>query len=454
MTQELVIVVLAAGRGKRMQSNRPKVCHLLAGKPMLQRVIETAKGLRPKKIYVIYRDPNVQKLCHDSSLHWIMQAEPLGTAHAVACIKPYVTPTDRLLVLFGDVPLITLKTLRHLLEVTQPLGLGLVVAQLPNPFGFGRIIRDETNRVQAIVEEKDATETQQAIKEIFSGIITMSAECFFNWWPKIKKANKQQEYYLTDSVALAREMHTAIDTIEASDSGEIFGINTRSQLATAERWYQRQQVHYWMEQGVSFLDPARVDLRGEIKIGQDTVIDVDVVLEDTIIGARSQVGPFTCIYRSILADNVLVRSHTVIEGAQVAAGCQIGPYARIRPETVLESEVRVGNFVEIKKTHIGAHTKVNHLSYLGDALIGQHVNVGAGVITVNYDGIKKQQTIIEDHAFIGCDSQLIAPVHIGANAFIGAGSTITKPAPANTLVLSRSKQKSVPHWRRPVKPTA
>jgi len=450
---DVVVVVLAAGRGSRMHSSSPKVCHQVAGKSMLQRVIEVAQTLAPRKIVVIYNDPQIKQMFVHLSVDWITQSEPLGTAHALARVAPHVKQTDRLLVLYGDVPLVTTTTLNLLLTQTVSSALGLVVAQLPDPKGLGRVIRDSNHQVQAIVEEKDATQAQRAITEIFSGIMVVSAQDFFHWWPTIQPANQQGEYYLTDVVALARADHSLISTVEVTDTKEILGVNTRSQLAVVERLYQQKLVAEWMAKGVTFLDPQRVDLRGDIAIGPDTIIDVDVILDNTIIGARSVIGPFSCIRHSCLADDVQIHSHTVIEGAQVAAGCRIGPYARVRPETVLATEVRIGNFVEIKKSHIGSHSKISHLSYVGDAIVGQNVNIGAGVITVNYDGINKHQTIIEDEAFIGCGSQLVAPVCIGTKAFVGAGSTITKSAPADQLVLSRSKQKVVSHWRRPSKLT-
>jgi len=448
------VVILAAGQGKRMKSSLPKVLHCLAGIPLIEHVLKTAARVSTKPPILIYghEGERLQQAVANYNLTWVEQAEQLGTGHAMLQAMPFVSSEDHVLILCGDVPLISEKTLQRLIETTSKDQVGLITANLSQPFGYGRIIRDAQNRVTNIVEEKDASETERAIKEINTSIYLIPCGKLKAWLPKIKNHNGQQEYYLTDIIPLALKEGVVIHTIQPECEEEILGVNDKIQLANLERFYQAKMVKSLMLQGVTFYDPARVDIRGDITIGRDVTIDVNVILEGkVIIGDGCCIGPYCLLKNSTLGEEVEIKSHSIVDGAIIGTRSRIGPFARLRPETELAEDVHIGNFVEVKKTKIAKGSKANHLTYLGDCEIGQDVNVGAGVITCNYDGVNKHKTFIADDAFIGSGTQLVAPVGIGAGATIGAGSTITKDAPAHQLTLSRAPQQTVENWQRPQK---
>lgn len=454
----LEIIILAAGEGTRMKSKLPKVLHPIAGKPMLARIIETALILNPNKIHIVCgaHTERIQKELVpwvSTPLQWVFQEKPLGTGHAVQCALTAVNPESQVLVLFGDVPLITSSTLIHLRNATADHQLGLLLINMPDPFGFGRVLRDDAGNILSIIEEKDTNETQKNITEIFSGILLSTATALQNWLKEVRCENAQGEYYLTDIVGMAAQEGYFVASIHAPHLFEVQGVNNRIQLAALERIYQENLAHHLLLEGVQIMDPHRVDIRGgEFSCGKDTIIDVNVVFEGrNKVGNNCYIGPGCIIKDSIIADNVIIQAYSVIDGAQIDSDSEVGPYARLRPGTSLKENVKVGNFVEVKKTVIGSHSKANHLSYLGDSIIGENVNIGAGTITCNYDGVNKFQTIIEDGAFIGSDTQLVAPVRVGKNATIGAGATIRKDAPAEQLTLNVVKQKSLAGWKRPKK---
>lgn len=450
----LQVVILAAGRGKRMHSSLPKVLHLLAGKPLLEHVIDTAAAVSSTPPIIIYghQGETLQKNLAHKNPRWVLQTDQLGTGHAVMQALPDIQEQDQVLILCGDVPLISTVTLKNLIETTPSNSVGMITAKLQNPFGYGRIKRDHQGHIIGIVEEKDATQEERAIREINTGIYFVSAKHLKQWLPSLKNQNTQQEYYLTDIIPLALHDHIAIHAVHPSRTDEIMGVNDRVQLAYLERSYQLFAAEKLMRQGVTLRDPARLDIRGEIEIGRDVTIDVNVIFEgNVVIGDQCTIGPNTILRNTTLGDHVDVRANSVLDGATVADHCTIGPFARLRPEARLAESVHIGNFCEIKKSFIGQGSKVNHLTYIGDAEIGREVNVGAGTITCNYDGVNKHKTIIGDHVFIGSCTQLVAPVIVGEGATIGAGSTITRDAPPNQLTLSRSPQLSVATWQRPKK---
>lgn len=450
----LKVVILAAGQGKRMYSSLPKVLHPLAGKPMLQWVIEAAQALEPEAIYIVYghEGEQIRTFFQAAPVRWIYQTAQLGTGHAVSQVLPYLNPEDEVIILCGDVPLISAQTLKQLIQQLTQTTLSLVIAKLNNPTGLGRIIRGERAEILGIVEEKDATEQQRNINEIYAGILATSAANLLRWLPRLSNANAQQEYYLTEIVDFAVKDHCSIRGIFAKTPEEIQGVNTRTQLIQLERYYQQQQAERLLNAGVSVLDPARFDLRGELTVGQDVIIDVNVIIEGQVsIGSHCYIGSNTLLKNVQIADHVKVLANCVLEDTVIANGCTIGPFARLRPGSQLAEGAKIGNFVEIKQAIIGFQSKVSHLSYIGDATLGMHVNIGAGTITCNYDGANKHHTDIGDHAFIGSDTQLVAPVKIGDWATIGAGSTITKDVPPEQLSLSRVKQQIIPGWQRPVK---
>jgi len=451
----LSIIILAAGKGKRMRTDLPKVLHTLAGCTLLERVVRTAESLNPDTIYVVYGNGGHLVRSEMAHLHveWVEQPEALGTGHAVSQVLPFLKKAakenQQVLILYGDVPLISKDTLQRLLQNTPENALGLVVTELDNPTGFGRIIRDEIGNIAAIVEQKDATPEQQALHEINTGIMTTSAAHLQVWLPRLKSHNAQSEYYLTDIVAMAVADGYSVGGVLAHSQEEVRGVNNLLELAQLERIYQRQKAEELMREGVTLLDPNRFDVRGDITIAPDVIIDVNVILEGTVsIGAHTSIGPNTVLRNVKVGENVKIESNCVIENSVLDSGCTVGPFARIRPGTHIGKGARVGNFVEIKNTQLGEGSKAPHLSYLGDAIIGKNVNMGAGTITVNYDGVNKHQTIIEDEAFVGCDSQLIAPVTVGKGAYIGAGSTITTNPPANQLTVARAKQRSIEGWKK------
>lgn len=453
---KLHVMILAAGKGQRMMSDLPKVLHPIGGKPMLEHVIETAQQLNPQAIDVVYGNGGnkVAEILQHLPVHWVEQQQLLGTGHAVMQALPQCQDDERVLILYGDVPLITAKSLQLLLEKTPNDGLGLIVAELADATGFGRIIRNQQGHITAIIEHRDATESQRAIKEINTGIITTTARNLKKWLPQLKNANAQKEYYLTDIIALAASENLSISGATAFSSEEIQGVNDRCQLAALERHYQRRIAKELMYSGVGIADPERIDIRGEVSIAPDVFLDINVILEGhVVIGKNSRIGPNVMLKNVEIGDNVEILAHSVIEGAVIDDNCQIGPFARVRPDTVIAAGVKLGNFVEVKKTFLGRESKAHHFGYLGDAIIGSHVNIGAGTITCNYDGKNKYQTQIADNAFVGANSTLVAPVSIGKNATIGAGSTITHDAPPDTLTLARARQATIKGWRRTTKKT-
>ena len=454
----LSIIILAAGQGTRMRSALPKVLHRLAGKPLLEHVIDAAETLGAGQIQVVYGHGGelVRQQLAARQVSWVEQAQQLGTGHAVAQALPAIADSDQVLVLYGDVPLIDADTLRRLLAVTVNDCLGLLTAELNDPTGYGRIMRDgpreKAGRVIGIVEQKDARPEQLALREINTGFMAASAGALKRWVGALGNDNAQGEYYLTDVIAQAAAEGVTISTVTPAVLSEIMGVNTLAQLAELERVYQGRQAQQLMQAGVTLRDPARFDLRGRLEHGQDVVIDVNVVLEGELkIGSRVSIGPGCVIRNAVIGDDTIIQAHCVIDDATIGVNARIGPFARIRPETRLANDVHVGNFVEVKKSDIGVGSKVNHLSYIGDTTIGARVNVGAGTITCNYDGANKHRTIIEDDVFIGSDTQLVAPVTVGAGATLGAGTTLTRNAPPGELTISRAKQETRAGWKRPVK---
>jgi len=449
------VVILAAGQGTRMRSAHPKVLHTLAGKPLLQHVIATARIIAPdQEPIVIYghQGQRLQTNLADQPVQWIEQKEQLGTGHALLQALPSIKDDERILVLYGDVPLISVQTLKTLIEKTPAKALGMLTAQLADPTGYGRIKRKQ-KRVIGIIEEKDATAKERAITEINPGIYLMPAKKLKKWLPALKNKNSQKEYYLTDVIAKAVQEKMPIHTFQPQALEEVLGVNDRVQLAQLERFYQRQLAEKFMREGVTIADPARFDVRGEVIIGRDVSIDVNVILEGrVVIGDHCVIGPHVMLRNAELDSHVEIKAHSVIDGAEIAAESVIGPFARLRPGTVLAERVHIGNFVEVKNTFIDAGSKANHLSYLGDSEIGKRVNIGAGTITCNYDGVNKHKTIIEDDVHIGSDTQLVAPVTIHKGATIGAGSTVVKDASANQLTLTHElKQRTMSNWQRPPK---
>jgi bifunctional UDP-N-acetylglucosamine pyrophosphorylase / glucosamine-1-phosphate N-acetyltransferase len=450
----LCIVILAAGQGTRMHSDKPKVLHRLAGKPLLAHVYHTAMLLPHRDIYIVYGygGDQVTNSLQDLKVSWVNQEEQLGTGHAVQQVLPDVPDVDHVLILYGDVPLITEESLATLVEAASDTGFSLLTTYLDDPKGYGRIIRDEKENIIGIVEEKDATETQRRISEVNTGFMVVKADVLKKWVNSLNNENKQNEYYLTDIVEKAVNDNVRIVPVLAESAIEVKGINTRSQLSEAERYFQLVQAHHLMHNGVGMMDPSRFDLRGDLEVGRDNEIDINVVIEGRVkLGNNVTIGANCYLKDTIIADNVCVLPNTMIDNAVVGNGCRIGPFARIRPDTTLDEDVHVGNFVELKKTDIGKGSKVNHLTYLGDSHIGSGTNIGAGTITCNYDGAYKHQTVIGDDVFVGSDVQLIAPVKVNDGATIAAGTTVTRDIAENELAISRTNQKSITKWKRPVK---
>ena len=430
------IVILAAGQGKRMHSDRPKVLHPLAGKPMLGHVLDTARKLAADRICVVYGHggEGVREALAAGDLTWARQAPQLGTGHAVLQALPHLDPDVPTLVLYGDVPLIRMETLDQLMKVSDRGTLALLTVHLDNPRGYGRIVR-AGGRIVRIVEEKDADDAEREIGEVNTGILVAPTAALARWLPGLGNRNAQGEYYLTDIVALAVAEGMAIEAVQPGATWEVEGVNSKAQLAALERIHQRNVANALMERGVGLADPARIDVRGELVCGRDVFIDVNCVFEGRVeLGDGATIGP-----------------NCVIQDAVVGPRCVIGPFARLRPGTVLGDDVHVGNFVEVKNSTIADHSKANHLAYIGDATVGSRVNVGAGTITCNYDGANKFRTVIEDDVFIGSDTQLVAPVTVRRGATLGAGTTLTRDAPPEQLTISRTRQTTVPGWTRPVK---
>jgi bifunctional UDP-N-acetylglucosamine pyrophosphorylase/glucosamine-1-phosphate N-acetyltransferase len=445
----LEILVLAAGQGKRMRSQLPKVLHPLAGRPLLAHVLDTARALSPRRIHVVHGHGAelVKEAFRDSPVEWVLQAEQLGTAHAVLQAMPRVGADADVIILYGDVPLVRAATLRRLLEAAGD-GLAVLTADLDDPLAYGRVIRDASGRVKRIVELRDANDAERAIREINAGFYALSARRLGAWLKKIDNRNAQKEYYLTDLVSLAVADSVPVTAVKAEHAWEAAGVNSKRELADLERQYQRLRAEELLEAGVSLADPARLDVRGRLECGRDVSIDVNCVFEGEVRLADGVRVGANCVLRDIsigAQTEVLPFSH--LESSTVGARCRIGPFARLRPGADLAEDVHVGNFVEVKASRLGAGTKANHLSYIGDSEVGARVNIGAGTITCNYDGASKNRTIIEDDCFIGSDATLVAPVRIARGSYIGAGSTIHQDTPAGQLTIARARQVSVPGWK-------
>jgi len=451
---KLGVVILAAGQGTRMKSSLPKVLHSLAEKPLLGHVIDTARETGAARIAVVYGHGGEQVPDSFSApdLVWVKQAEQLGTGHAVEQALPAMETMDRVLILYGDVPLIGIATLQALLEAGKESPLALLTVTLDDPTGYGRIVRDDSANIRCIVEQKDASEEELALCEINTGIMLVDGSKLRSWIARLESNNAQGEFYLTDIVAMVVAEGSKVQSAQPADAFEVVGVNDKVQLAQLERHLQQTRSEALMRNGVTLRDPSRFDLRGTLVVGRDVELDINVLIAgNVVLGDNVKVGANTVIRDSKIGNGVQVFENCVMENAVVGDGSRIGPFARLRPDAELSANVHVGNFVEIKKTRVDEGSKINHLSYIGDCTIGKAVNVGAGTITCNYDGVNKYRTVIEDKAFIGSDTQLVAPVKVGAGATVGAGSTITKDVPPDSLALSRTKQIGRVGWKRPQK---
>lgn len=448
----LNVVILAAGKGTRMYSAKPKVLHALAGRPLLQHVLDCATSLQPQKVCVVYGHggETVPLAMQQYAAQFVIQEPQLGTGHAVQQAMPYLADDSQTLVLYGDVPLIQHQTLHQMQQLGD--GLTLLTVKLANPAGYGRIVRDKQGDVIGIVEEKDASAEQREITEVNTGILLAPTRKLRDWLSRLRTNNVQGEYYLTDIVSMAVEAGVSVRTVQPAHEWEIHGINSKSQLAALERSWQRVLADRLLAQGVTLADPARLDVRGSLECGRDVEIDVGCIFEGEVrLGDDVQIGAYCVIRNASLAQGTQIAPYSHLDGSIVGSACRIGPYARLRPGTRLHDDVHIGNFVEVKNSEISQSSKANHLSYIGDTTIGRRVNIGAGTITCNYDGAYKHRTVIEDDVFIGSDSQLVAPVTVARGATIGAGSTITRDTPEGELTLSRSKQLTISGWKRPVK---
>lgn len=450
---DISVVILAAGQGTRMRSKLPKVLQPLAGKPLLEHVIATAETLNPKKICVVYGHggEQVQEHFAGRSVEWALQEPQLGTGHAVQQAMPYLNDDEVVVIVYGDVPLVEPATIKQLAEAAKA-GPAILTVVEDDPTGYGRIVRNSAGAVSAIVEHKDATDEQQQIAEVNTGLLACPVKQLSPWLNALKADNVQGEYYLTDVVASAVGDGVAVTAVVGDSATEVMGINDKAQLAIAERAFQLRAANALLTAGVTLIDPARIDVRGTLKCGSDVTIDVNSIFIGAVtIGDNVSIGPNCVISDTTIAAGTSINANCVLEDAVVGEQCDIGPFARLRPGADIKQQARVGNFVEIKKSVLGVGSKANHLTYLGDAQIGDNVNVGCGTITCNYDGANKHQTVIGDNAFIGSGVELVAPVNIGAGATIGAGSTIGKDAPEGELTLQRSKQTTIKGWRRPKK---
>ena len=450
----LSVVILAAGQGKRMNSLLPKVLQPLAGRPLLAHVLDTRELLDADATYVVYGHggERVRESFGDPSVRWVLQAEQHGTGHAVAQAMPQIDDSHDVLVLYGDVPLVRPETLRPLIAACTERSIGVLSVMLEDPTGYGRIVRDGAGNVVRIVEHKDANAKERAIREVNTGLMCIPAKRLRTWLAALKNNNAQQEYYLTDIVVMAVKAGLKVDAVVAGDASELLGVNDRLQLAEVEAAYRRRRAGELMRAGATLADPARFDARGPVRVGRDVYIDVNVVLEGHVtLGDGVRVGPNVVIRDSSIGPASEIFANSVIERAEVGSDCRIGPFARLRPEALLHDDVHIGNFVEVKKSELRRGAKANHLTYLGDATIGEQTNIGAGTVTCNYDGVNKSRTQIGARAFIGSGTMLVAPVKVGDGATIGAGSTITRDAPSDKLTLERSKQVTVEGWKRPEK---
>jgi len=447
------VVILAAGQGKRMRSQHPKVLHAVGGQSMLAHVLTTARALSPRALHVVYGHggERVRAAIPDTDVNWVHQAQAHGTGHALAQALPAVPDEARVLVLYGDVPLIRIGTLRQLIQAAGD-GLAVLTARLENPAGYGRIVREAGGRLVRIVEDKDANTAEKTITEINTGFLTAPAKLLKDWVGRLRNHNAQGEYYLTDIIGMAAADGQTIGSHSATDSAEILGVNSPQELARVERHFQKDRADEVMRQGVTLRDPARFDLRGTLKAGRDVVIDINVVIEGSVeFGDGVVIGPNNVIRDAVIGNGTTILPNCVIEEATIGADCRIGPFARLRPGAILADHVHVGNFVEIKNSKLAAGSKANHLAYIGDATVGSKVNIGAGAITANYDGANKHRTTIGDKASVGANCVLVAPITVGEGATIGAGSVISKDAPAGELTVTRAEQRTVKGWKRPTK---
>jgi bifunctional UDP-N-acetylglucosamine pyrophosphorylase / glucosamine-1-phosphate N-acetyltransferase len=450
---KLAVVILAAGQGKRMKSDLPKVLQPLAGVPLLGHVVSRARALNPSSMHVVYGHGGdaVREALAKEDLQWALQAQQLGTGHAVMQAMPRIADDELVLVLYGDVPLIRAETLRQLIAAAGAKALSLLTVMLDNPTGYGRIVR-KSGAIQKIVEQKDASPAQLKIREGNSGIMAVPAKLLRKWLGKLGKSNAQGEYYLTDIIAMAVREKVKVTPLISPTVAEMLGVNDKVQLAELEGMYRAERARELMIAGATLIDPSRIDIRGDVSLGRDVVLDANVLLEGKVtLGDRVRVGPNVVLRDVSIGADSVIHPNSVLEQSVLGGGCIIGPYARVRPGSKLGAHVHIGNFVELKKTEIADGSKANHLTYLGDAVIGKGVNVGAGTITCNYDGVNKSTTTIEDGAFIGSGNMLVAPVRIGKDATTGAGSTITKDAPDGRLTLTRAKQLTLESWKRPEK---
>ncbi|WP_427983244.1 bifunctional UDP-N-acetylglucosamine diphosphorylase/glucosamine-1-phosphate N-acetyltransferase GlmU [Agarivorans sp.] len=447
------VVILAAGKGTRMRSALPKVLHKLADKPMVQHVIDTAKKLQPEAIHLIYGHGGelIQQQIQDPSLNWVEQAEQLGTGHAMQQAAPHFAANQPVVMLYGDTPLISQQTIQRLLEALPEKGIALLTVNQDDPTGYGRIVR-ENGSVTAIVEHKDATEEQLAIREVNTGVLVANSDDLNRWLAQLTNDNAQGEYYVTDIIEMAVQEGNLVTAVQPDSIVEVQGVNDRVQLNGLERAYQKGQAEELLRQGVSLADANRFDLRGELSVGSDCFIDINVLIKGKVtLGNNVTIEANVILIDCDIADNVTIKANSIVEQASLAKDASAGPFARLRPGAKLEQDAHVGNFVEMKKSTLGKGSKAGHLTYLGDTTVGEYVNIGAGTITCNYDGVNKFQTIIEDGAFIGSDTQLVAPVTVGKNATVGAGSTITSNVEPEVLAISRTRQRSISTWQRPVK---
>ena len=452
----LTVVILAAGQGRRIQSNnKSKVLQMLAGKPLIRHVVETVENLKADNTIIIYGHfgDQIKEELVEKDITWIRQEQCLGTGHAVSLALPHINDKDKVLILYGDVPLVSDETLNYLISVTHLDDLGILTANVDNPYGLGRIIRNDFGEIDCVIEHRDASEIQKQIKEINTGIYCLFAKNLKEWVPKINNNNAQKEYYLTDVVAFAKQKNFNIHAAHPVNDFEILGVNTREQLAKLERIWQTVIAKKIMDKGVSLSDPSRFDVRGTLKVEPDTWIDVNVLIEGKVeIGANCTIGANCILKNCSIGDNVNIKPNTMIDRAIVQEGSSVGPFARVRPKTKIGKNVRIGNFVELKESVIGNQSKINHLSYIGDCVIGENSNIGAGVITCNYDGAKKHKTIIGSNVFVGSNCQLIAPISVKNNSTIAAGSTISKNVSEGGLTVNRpDNQRFISNWKRPLK---